>query len=179
MERKKSKLSSFFNVINKLENIALALLVIGMVVVIMLQIIGRVSGHPLPWTEETSRYLFLWMMFVALAAGFNMCESSRVTLLLQICPKWMKKASEVLYAVVVLGFFAFMFIYGIQVVQQQVQFNEMGTALHIPMYWIGICQPVGAVLGFIGTIQSFLEYHDKITIGDVESEKQKALGNEG
>jgi TRAP-type C4-dicarboxylate transport system permease small subunit len=178
MERKQSKLSGFFNVINKLEDIVLALLVIGMVIVIMLQIVGRVTGRPFPWTEETSRYLFLWMMFVALASGFNRCESSRVTLLLQIGPRWLKKFSEVLYAVVVLGFFAFMFIYGLQVVQQQVQFHEMGTALRIPMYFIGICQPVGAFLGFIGTIQSFLEYHKKIIIGDKETEKQKDLENE-
>jgi len=40
MERKKSSLSGFFDVVNKLEDIVLAILVIGMVVVIMLQIIG-------------------------------------------------------------------------------------------------------------------------------------------
>lgn len=179
MDRKKSKLSGFFDVVNKLEDVVLAILVIGMVVVIMLQIIGRVTGHPFPWTEESSRYLFLWMMFVALAAGFNRCESSRVTLLLQVGPKWLKKFSEVLYAVLVLGFFAFMFIYGLDVVKQQIQWNEMGTALLIPMWLIGICQPVGAVLGFIGTIQSFMEYHHKVAIGDKETEKQKALENEG
>ena len=179
MERKKSKFSAFFDVINKVEDIILAILVIGMVAVIMIQIIGRVSRHPFPWTEESSRYLFLWMMFVALAAGFNRCESSRVTLLLQVGPKWLKKFSELLYFVVVLGFFAFMFVYGIDVVSQQIRWHEMGTALLIPMWLIGICQPVGAALGFIGTIQSFLEYHHKIAIGDKETEKQKALENEG
>ena len=179
MNRKKSKLSGFFDIINMLEDWVLAILVIGMVVVIMLQIIGRVIGHPLPWTEETSRYLFLWMMFVALAAGFNRCESSRVTLLLQISPKWLKKFSEILYGVLVIGFFIVMFIYGIEVVKQQAQFHEMGTALRIPMTVIGICQPVGAVLGIIGTVQSFLEYHSKVEIGDKEAEKAKALENEG
>lgn len=179
MERKRSRLSVLFNVVNKLEDIVLAILVIGMVLVIMAQIIGRVVGRPFPWTEESSRYLFLWMMFVALAAGFNRCESSRVTLFLQIGPKWLKKLSELLYFVVVLAFFAVMLVYGLEVVRQQVQWNEMGTALIIPMWIIGICQPVGAVLGIIGTIQSFLEYRDKVAIGDVEAEKQKALENEG
>lgn len=179
MERKKSNLSGFFDVINKLEDMILAVLVIGMIVVIMLQIIGRLTAHPFPWTEESSRYLFLWMMFVALAAGFNRCESSRVTLLLQVGPNWLKRFSELLYAVFVSGFFVFMFIYGMQVVQQQIQFHETGTAILIPMWIIGICQPIGALLGFIGTIQSFMEYHDKIAIGDKEKEKMKALENEG
>ena len=179
MERKKSKLSGFFDIVNTIEDWILAILVIGMVIVIMLQIIGRVIGRPLPWTEETSRYLFLWMMFVALAAGFNRCESSRVTLLLQVGPKWLKKFSEILYAVCVIGFFIVMFIFGIEVVKQQAMLHEMGTALRIPMTVIGICQPIGAVLGIIGTLQSFLEYHGKVAIGDKETEKAKALENEG
>lgn len=179
MERTRSKLAVFFDVVNKLEDIVLGILVTGMVAVIMIQIIGRITGHPFPWTEESSRYLFLWMMFVALAAGFSKCESSRVTLFLQIGPAWLKKLSEILYAVFVIAFFIVMLIYGWEVVQQQIDWEEMGTALLIPMWIIGICQPVGAVLGIIGTLQNFLEYHDKVAIGDKETEKQKALANEG
>lgn len=179
MERTRSKLAVFFDVVNKLEDIVLGILVTGMVAVIMIQIIGRITGHPFPWTEESSRYLFLWMMFVALAAGFSKCESSRVTLFLQIGPAWLKKLSEILYAVFVIAFFVVMLIYGWEVVQQQIDWEEMGTALLIPMWIIGICQPIGAVLGIIGTLQNFLEYHDKVAIGDKETEKQKALANEG
>ncbi|MBQ6775556.1 MAG: TRAP transporter small permease [Synergistaceae bacterium] len=179
MERTKSKLSVFFDIVNWLEDIVLAILVIGMVAVIMIQIIGRIIGHPFPWTEESSRYLFLWMMFVALAAGFSKCESSRVTLFLQMGPAWLKKFSEILYAVIVIAFFVIMLVYGWEVVQQQIDWEEMGTALLIPMWIIGICQPIGAVLGIIGTLQNFLEFHDRVAIGDKEAEKQKALANEG
>ena len=175
MERKKSALSGLFNVVNTLENILLTMMVVGMIVTILLQIGGRLIGHPFPWTEETSRYLFLWMMFVALAAGFNQAESSRVTLLLQIGPKWLKKFSEILYAVMVAGIFVFMIVWGMEVVKQQIMFHEMGTALMIPMYIIGICQPVAGVLGIIGTLQSFFEFHGKVAIGDKEQEKEKLL----
>ena len=179
MERKKTKLSGFFDLVGKLEDALLVVFVTGMIVVILIQIIGRIVGNPFPWTEESSRYLFLWMMFVALAAGFNRCESARVTLLLRIGPKWLKKFSEVLYAFCVIAFFIVMFIYGLDVVFQQIAWEEMGTALLIPMWTIGICQPVGAVLGIIGTVQNFLEYHDNVAIGDKETEKAKALANEG
>lgn len=175
MERKKTALSKFFNIVDGTENVVLAVLVIGMVVTIVLQIGGRLIGRPLPWTEETSRYLFLWMMFVALASGFNKAESSRVVLLLQVGPKWLKKFSEILYAVIVTGFFIFMIVWGIEVVKQQIMMNEMGTALLIPMWIIGICQPIAGVLGIIGVPQSFLEYHGKVAIGDKETEKAKAL----
>ena len=175
MERKKSALSGLFNAVNALENILLTIMVVGMIITILLQIGGRLIGHPFPWTEETSRYLFLWMMFVALAAGFNQAESSRVTLLLQLGPKWLKKFSEILYAVMVAGIFIFMIIWGMEVVKQQIMFHEMGTALMIPMYMIGICQPVAGVLGIIGTLQSFLEFHGIVAFGDKEQEKEKLL----
>ena len=42
MERTKSKLSVFFDIVNWLEDIVLAILVIGMVAVIMIQIIDEV-----------------------------------------------------------------------------------------------------------------------------------------
>ena len=153
MERKKTALSRFFDVIGGVENVVLAIMVVGMIFTILVQIIGRVIGHPFPWTEETSRYLFLWMMFVALAAGFNQAESSRVTLFVAKGPKWLRKFSEILYAVIVTAFFVFMIIYGWEVVRQQIMMKEMGTALMIPMYIIGICQPVAGVLGIIGVLQ--------------------------
>lgn len=175
MERKKTKLSGFFDVIEKIENIVLIVMVVGMIITIILQITGRITGHPFAWTEETSRYLFLWMMFVALASGFNKCESSRVTLFVAMGPKWLKKFSELLYAVVVIGFFIFMIVYGAEVVQQQISLHETGTAILIPMAVIGICQPVAGVLGIIGTVQNFLEYHGAVEIRSSEGEKEKEL----
>lgn len=166
MERKKSSLSKFFDIIDLIENILVGVSLTGIFFTIILQIVGRETGHPFPWTEETTRYLFLWMMFIALASGFNKAESSRVTIFLNLGPKWLKKFSEILYAVIVVGFFGFMIVYGIQLVQQQISMNEMGTALLIPMYLIGICVPISGVLGIIGTVQSFLEYKFNIEIED-------------
>ena len=43
----------------------------------------------------------------------------------------------------------------------------------IPMYIIGICQPVAGVLGIIGVLQSFMEYHGNIAIaGKRKNEKE-------
>ena len=52
MERKKTALSRFFDVIDGVENAVLAVMVVGMIFTILVQIIGRVIGHPFPWTEE-------------------------------------------------------------------------------------------------------------------------------
>lgn len=175
---KDSPLSKFFSLVIALENFFLCVMMVGMVCVILIQILGRVLSNPFPWTEEMSRYMFLWMMFVALAAGFNKAESSRVTILLQYCPKWIKKFSEILYVGIVIAFFLFMIVWGMEVVKQQLMFNEMGTALLIPMWVIGICQPVSGVLGILGVVNSLLFHKDKIEVRDKESEKLKLIGGE-
>ena len=164
MERKKSPLYKFFDCVDFLENVIVGVALIGMFFTIMAQIIGRLVAHPFPWTEETTRYLFIWMMFIALASGFNKAESSRVVLFLNMGPKWLKKVCELLYAVIVIRLFGVMIIYGWELVMQQKMLNEMGTALRIPMTIVGFCVPLSGVLGIAGTVQSFLEYRGNVSI---------------
>ncbi|MGE9993450.1 TRAP transporter small permease [Peptoniphilaceae bacterium SGI.137] len=173
--KKFQKLKIFFNIVNRIEDFLLVVFVAGMIFTILIQIIGRIVGHPFPWTEEVSRYLFLWMMFVALAAGFNRVESSRVTIFVKKLPKTLRKLIPILYSIFVIGLFLFMVIYGSEVVSQQIAMNERGTAVQIPMALIGICQPVAGVLGIIGVIQSFIEYPDRIAAIDDRDQELREL----
>ena len=165
MDRKKSPLSKFFDVIDMLENILCGGTLVCLLFVVLLQVVSRLLGYSLAWTEETTRFFFLWMMFLAVAAGFNRVESSRVVVLVQLFPKPLRMFCTVLYYVVTLGFFAFMVYYGIDLTMQKFAFHEMATALAVPMGAIMICVPLCGLLGFIGTIQSFLEYPHKVAIG--------------
>lgn len=168
MERKHSPLSSFFNVIDMLENILCGGTLICLLFVVLLQVGSRLMGLNLSWTEETTRFFFLWMMFMAVAAGFNRAESSRVVILVNLFPRPLQKLCTLLYYVVTLGFFAFMVYYGFQLTMQKFAFKEMATAIAVPMGFIMVCVPISGILGIIGTIQSFLEYPHKVAIGGEE-----------
>ena len=168
MERKHSPLSKFFDVVDKLEDILCGGTLVCLLLVVLLQVGGRLMGGTLTWTEETTRFFFLWMMFLAVAAGFNRAESSRVVILVKMLPRPLQKVCTVLYYVVTLGFFAFMVKYGIDLTMQKFAFNEMATAIAVPMGAIMICVPLCGFLGIIGTIQSFLEYPHKVAIGGDE-----------
>ena len=165
MERKQSPLSKFFDVIDLLENILCGGTLVCLLFVVLLQVGSRLVGLNLSWTEETTRFFFLWMMFMAVAAGFNRAESSRVVILVNLFPRPLQKLCTILYYVVTLGFFAFMVYYGFQLTMQKFAFKEMATAVAIPMGFIMICVPLCGILGIIGTIQSFLEYPHKVEIG--------------
>ena len=165
MERKKSPLSKFFDVIDIMEDILCGGTLVCLLFVVLLQVGSRLIGLKLTWTEETTRFFFLWMMFLAVAAGFNRAESSRVVVLVQVLPRPIQILCTVLYYVVSIAFFIFMAYYGFELTMQKYAFNEMATAIAIPMGAIMICVPLCGVLGVIGTIQSFLEYPHKVEIG--------------
>lgn len=165
MERKKSRLSKFFDVIDMAESVLCGGTLVCLLVVVLLQVGSRLLGFRLTWTEETTRFFFLWMMFLAVAAGFNKAESSRVAVLVNVLPRPLQKVCTVLYYVVTLAFFGFMVKYGIDLTMQKFAFHEMATAVAIPMGAIMICVPLCGALGIIGTIQSFLEYPGKVDIG--------------
>lgn len=168
MERKQSPLSKLFDVVDMLENILCGGTLICLLFVVLLQVSSRLMGLNLSWTEETTRFFFLWMMFMAVAAGFNRAESSRVVILVNLFPRPLQMLCTALYYVVTLGFFAFMVYYGFQLTMQKFAFKEMATAIAVPMGFIMVCVPISGILGIIGTIQSFLEYPHKVAIGGNE-----------
>ena len=59
---------------------------VGILVVVLLQVASRLLGAPVSWTEEATRYLFVWMIFLGLAAGFRTVESARVTVFIAMMP---------------------------------------------------------------------------------------------
>jgi len=166
-----SKLSKFFDAVNKLENIITGFALTGILIVVLIQIVGRTIGKPMPWTEEGTRYLFLWMMWIALASGFSKVESPRVTFFVSILPKIVRKICSWLYIVIDFAMFAFILYYGGQVFKMQITMNEMGAAILIPMALIGVCLPIAGVLGMIGVVQSVLEYKQHVDIEGHGEEK--------
>lgn len=164
MERLRSNegLKMFFKLINKLSDLILLVTLGGLFFTVIVQIIGRILGTPAPWTEEGTRYLFLWMMFIALSYGFKFAESARVSLFINLFPSIMKKVFGLIYLIATIGFFAFIAYYGAELVNQQLSMNEMGAAILIPMAYIGICVPISGVLGVISTLQCVIETPEKI-----------------
>ena len=175
MQRKLSRFSKFFDVVDKMEDIVCGGTLAALLFIVLLQVGARWCGIILAWTEETTRFLFLWMMFIAVAAGFNRAESARVVVLIQKFPLSAQKVCAAAYYIVSIAFFLFMLYYGTELSLQKFKINEMATALALPMGFIMISVPISGFLGIIGTIQSYLEYSHLVATGGDNSE----IGMEG
>jgi C4-dicarboxylate transporter DctQ subunit len=152
---------AFFGYWNKLFNILAGVTTLAMFISVIIQISGRLTGHPAPWTEEATRFVFIWMIFLGVGIGFQRGESARVTYFLNWLPKTVRKLSTYIYIIVTIAFFVFMFYTGSQIVMQQISMHEMGSALLIPMWIIGISLPVCSIIGILGVIESAI-YHKEV-----------------
>lgn len=158
MRKKKCNpaMQAVFDALEKTEEVLGGIFLLGIVIVVVIQIFGRLVGHSPTWTEESTRFCFLWMMWVALSCGFNHAESSRVVAFARLFPKVIQKIFKVLYVILNIVFFAFIAYYGVFLVQQQIAMHEMGAALRIPMYLIGVSVPISGVFGILAVIRNIM-----------------------
>jgi TRAP-type C4-dicarboxylate transport system permease small subunit len=152
----------FFRAVNTVFDALAALSTALIFVIVIYQVLGRVLGHPAPWTEEGTRFVFIWMIFLGLGIGFRKGESARVTQFIRWAPQALRRMSKWIYLATSAGFFLFMFITGIQLTGQQIALNELGSALMIPMWIVGISVPVSACLGILGLAENFISYPDRL-----------------
>jgi TRAP-type C4-dicarboxylate transport system permease small subunit len=132
----------------------LFLQVSGMLVIVTIQIVGRLIGRSVPWSEEMTRNFFVWAVNCGMAAGFRYAEHARVTFALKILPGWLKRFQIVLYVVSCAAFFAIVCVLGYGITTRQFRSGEMAPATGIPMFLVTLPIVLCSLLALIGTIQS-------------------------
>ena len=174
MEKKKNNSGQiFFKVAEKMELAMGGLCLATLFVVVLIGIASRLSGINAAWYEETTRVFFLWMMWIGVGAGFNHSESSRVTFVINKFPEAGQKICHFLYYVFNFLMFAIIIWFGFRSALQQARMGEMGSALRIPMWLVGIAVPIGGIFGFIGTLNTLLfeNWRLKTTADELEMEE--------
>jgi len=162
----KEKVQKFFRRIDRIFDVMAGLTTALIFVFLLIQISGRVLDSPAPWTEEGTRFVFIWMIYLGIGIGFRKGESARVTIFLRWMPRVVQQASKWVYLLTSAGFFLFMLVTGVELAMQQVNMNELGSALMIPMWLIGICVPVSAALGLLGLVESVLLHPEVLEAGE-------------
>ncbi|RJG40714.1 TRAP transporter small permease [Mesorhizobium sp. DCY119] len=156
--------STFGKIVTLFTDVAAGIAVFGVLVVVLLQVSSRLLGVPVSWTEEATRYLFVWMIFLGLSAGFRTVETARVTVFIGAVPRLFRRLAVPIYVISSVLFFILMGWTGITLVKQQLMMNETAATLAIPMWVIGIIMPVSAVLAVLAIIESLRTRRDLIAL---------------
>lgn len=171
----KAGFSRVVGILNKLVDALAGIAAGSIVITVIIQILGRVIGNPAPWTEEGTRFIFIWMIFLGIGMGFRKSESARVTIMVGYAPLFFRKLSKWTYTLFSFIFFGFMIVYGYRVMMQQVNMNEMGSALMIPMWLIGASVPVSGILGIIGVVESLVLHPDLVEVDSFHKSKLEVI----
>lgn len=176
--------STFGKAVTMLTDVAAGIAIFGVFIVVLLQVSSRLLGLPVSWTEEAIRYLFVWMIFLGLSAGFRTVETARVTVFIAAMPGVFRRLAVPIYVVSSVLFFILMGWTGISLVKQQLMMNETAATLAVPMWIIGIIMPVSAVLALLAIIESLRTRRDLIALPEdglpaIRSEDADVITNAG
>lgn len=127
-----------------------------MVVSIFLQIVSRVLiSSSFTWTEELSRFLMIWVIFLGAGFSFQSGAHVGVEFFVERLPKKFQKATSVLILIISIIFLLVMLIKGIELCERTM--NQTSTALNIPMGIVYLVFPISAVLMIVNIIDVFVK----------------------
>jgi len=139
------RLRTLNRVLVKLETWALGFLLIAVCDVVLLQVLMRyLFAYPNPWSEEVSRFCFIWMSLLGASLAVAHRSHFRFDQVTERLPPRAKKAVETLAGAVVL-LFALLLI-GTGIALMDLTMGERSAALSLPLALVYAAAPVSGVL---------------------------------
>ncbi len=133
-----------------------ALLLFISVIVVSLQVFTRyVLNDPFTWTEQTGRYLFVWMMMLGLSAMFNSNITMAFDLILNKLTGKPHKFIALFFKLFTITFCGYWCYSGILYVMEHG--SKIAPGINIPLACMYVAQPIGAVLIILVMIKQILE----------------------
>lgn len=128
----------------------------GIVVIMGIQVIMRyVFKSSLKWSEEVSRYLFIWMVFIGMSYAIKQKSHMRIDMLEHFFPK-LQKGLEFLADFCFFIFAAYMIGPGITVIKSLITTGQTSPAAEIPMYIVYTGLLVGFFLVLFRIVQKYI-----------------------
>ncbi|MCI5919715.1 MAG: TRAP transporter small permease [Roseburia sp.] len=143
-----------------LEEFFMIVFLIGMVVVMGIQVFSRyVCSISLSWSEEITRYLFIWSAFLSVSLCTKKCISIKIDQFIKLFPKRGKAVFKVLNLTVEIIFFFYLIPYAYLYLKATIESGQVSPACGIPMYYVQSAPLVSFVLCAFRLVQRwFLEW---------------------
>lgn len=167
--------------LDNIESYVCQVLLSFFVVILFLQIALRVCfNYVIPWSEEISRFAFVWFVFFGAAYAARLAAHNRVMLQFKLMPKVVQDIAMIVTDLIWLGFNSVMIMKSIEVIRDLTDFPFMSPALEWSMAYVYWIFPISFGLMSLRIIQvDIMKYVLKIEIKDVDSvdleETQKML----
>ncbi|WP_194246262.1 TRAP transporter small permease [Martelella limonii] len=161
-------------VIDALLGVAIVIGFSVMVGCVVWQVVSRyVLQTPSIYTDEISRFLFIWVALIGGAYTFGKGRHLAIELLAPALSGWQKKASELL-VLAIIALFAIMVMMkgGGGLVARTLANGQVSPAMQLPMGYIYLALPIGGAIILFYCLQMALKVvtrDDAVEIGQSET----------
>jgi TRAP-type C4-dicarboxylate transport system permease small subunit len=140
------------------------------VVLLFVQVVMRVVfENSLTWSEEASRFAFVWFAFLGAAYAARLGAHNRVTFQFKFIPQTIGNCCILLADAIWIVFNTIMTIKSIETIQQMMEYPFHSPALDLPMHYVYMLFPLVFTLMSIRIIQfNILKFILKVEIKDVD-----------
>lgn len=140
-----------------LEEFILVVLLIGMTLIMGIQVFSRfVLRSSLSWTEELTRYLFIWSGFLSVSYCSKRCLSIKIEQFVALFPRKGRAVFKVVNHTFELVFFFYMIPFAFSYMMSAVKSGQVSPACAIPMYYIQAAPLVSFVLVAFRILQRWI-----------------------
>ena len=140
-----------------LEEVLLVILLAGMAVIMGIQVFCRyVLSMSLSWSEELTRYIFIWAGFLSISYCTKRCISIKIEQFVALFPKRGKALFKVINHTVELVLFFFFFPFSWRYLYLAIATGQTSPALGIPMYLVQAAPLAGFLLAAVRILQRWV-----------------------
>lgn len=139
------------------EEIIAAITLLAMCIIVFLGVVMRYIGIPFSVSDELSRYLMIWCIYVGVIVATREKAHVGVDVLVAMLPKAAQKVLNILASVITLATFVWLFYLTLSWVLSTMQGNiQLTPLMKVPFYTVYISMPIGFGLSIIEQIKNMI-----------------------
>lgn len=130
-----------------LEEFLMVISLVLMTIIMGIQIFSRyVLGSSLSWSEELTRYLFVWSGFLSVSYCTKKCISIKIEQFVAMFPRRGKAMFKLVNHTFELTLFLYLIPFAFRYMMSAVESGQISPACHIPMYYVQAAPLVSFIL---------------------------------
>ncbi|MDR1048527.1 MAG: TRAP transporter small permease [Synergistaceae bacterium] len=136
-----------------LERYLLAAFMAAITFVVFIQVVFRQLGASLPWSEELTRYLLVWITMIGASEGVKRAVHVGVEAFTLLLPLKLRKLVNIAALLICVAFCGVVLYYSLFIIRLQAVNRQITPAMQIPMWIAYAALPAGAFLMIVRYLQ--------------------------
>jgi TRAP-type C4-dicarboxylate transport system permease small subunit len=140
-----------------IEEFLMTVFLVAMVIIMGVQVTMRyVFNESLVWSEELTRYFFIWSGFLSVSYCIKRKISIKIDQVFNMLPHRLQQFIQFVIKIVMLAVFLYFFRFSIEVVKATIANGQKSPAMGLPIYIVQMSTIVGFFLASVRIFQNII-----------------------